>query len=64
MVEGEVSELMKHHGPFDPSDREWDAQARLEEAIKDYVEKTFGRRPADSTIRHHVGIALKKLAED
>jgi hypothetical protein len=64
MVEGKVSDLMKHHGPFDPSDQEWDAQARLEEAVKDYVKETFKREPADSTIRFHVGIALRKLAEN
>lgn len=37
-VKKEVFKLMDHHGWFDPSDPEWDTQARLEEELM----KKFG----------------------
>jgi hypothetical protein len=47
-----VSELMHHHGDFDSTDPEWNAQARLEEEISKLLEY---QHAAESTIRSKVG---------
>ena len=46
-------ELMEHHGDFTTIDPEWNAQARLEEKVKELFEKQ-GFYPAESTIRSNV----------
>ena len=52
----EFRRLMKHHGPLSPDDHEWDAQARIEEAIEKYFEKQLGpdAAPSESMIRKKV----------
>ena len=48
--------LMKHHGPLSSDDPEWNAQARIEEAIEKYFEKQLGpdAMPSKSMIRKNV----------
>ena len=36
---------MDHHGEFSPDDPEWNAQARLEEAIADFCQDKFKKAP-------------------
>ena len=56
MVDEEVSKLMDFHGPFSDDDPKWNAQARLEEAIRD----KFGlEAEAESTIRNMITEPLK-----
>jgi hypothetical protein len=55
-----VFELMDHHEEFLPGDREWDAQARLEEKISEKMNNDDG--PSESLVREHVSKYLKRLA--
>jgi hypothetical protein len=52
----EFRRLMKHHGPLSSDDPEWNAQARIEEAIEEYFEKQLGPDavPSKSMIRKNV----------
>jgi hypothetical protein len=63
MVDERVFNLMEHHGEFTASDLDWNAQARLETAIEDFIDEKFNVIPAESTIRVHVGKALKSWRE-
>jgi hypothetical protein len=54
----EVQELMDHHGEFRPDDPEWDAQARLTDAIR----AKFGEA-ADSTIEEYIKEPLTRWRE-
>jgi hypothetical protein len=63
MIDQRVFNLMEHHGEFTAGDLDWNAQARLETAIKDFIGETFKFIPADSTIRAHVVNALKSWRE-
>lgn len=47
----EMMRLMDHHGDFSSDDPEWDAQARLEEALKQYCQRQFGDEPSDGALR-------------
>jgi hypothetical protein len=60
MVDKEVFRLMDHNGEFIRGDLEWNAQARLEEAILGFCEKQFSKSPGENTIRTHVRKALKR----
>lgn len=51
VVKDEVFRLMDYNRDFGPDDPDWNAQARLEEALEDYCETEFGKRPAKSTIQ-------------
>ena len=51
MIEAKCYDLMDYHGPFMRSDEEWDCQARLETALRKFCDDTWGRVPADSTLR-------------
>jgi hypothetical protein len=65
LVENEVFRLMDEHGEFLPGDKEWDSQARLEEAIERFLETTYRRKsPSISTIRRHVRPALQRWKEE
>jgi hypothetical protein len=52
-AEAEARRLMEYHGAFSQEDPEWNAQARLEEAIEKYFEKQLGPDavPSKSMIR-------------
>lgn len=47
-------ELFDHHGDFDPSDGQWNAQARLEEALKQFCAEKCGQEPSDSSLRERL----------
>jgi hypothetical protein len=42
---------MDYHGDFVPADPTWNAQARLEEALKTYCQAQWGHEPSDATLR-------------
>jgi hypothetical protein len=48
MVDEEVFRLMNDNGEFSVDDPEWNAQARLEEAIGDFCENKFEKRPSET----------------
>jgi hypothetical protein len=50
-IKTEMTRLMDHHGDFDPADPEWNAQARLEEALKQYCQQQFSEAPSDGALR-------------
>jgi hypothetical protein len=58
LVRGELFRLMDCHDDFTPADRAWNCQARLEEALADFCEKKFGKRPAISTLRDRISPLL------
>jgi len=62
-IEGKVCEWMDYYGEFFTGDKDWNAQARLEEKIKEYCTTEFGREPTDSTLRDHLPAILKKWRE-
>jgi hypothetical protein len=47
----EMLRLMDHHGDFDPADSEWNAQARLEEALEQYCQDQSIEEPSDGALR-------------
>jgi hypothetical protein len=51
-----VFALMDHHGDFEPADLEWNAQARLEEAIREKL----GVECAESTLRKYVSLHARE----
>jgi hypothetical protein len=59
MVDQEVFRLMDENGEFIDGDPEWNRQARLEKAIRDYCEATFHILPGENTVRTHVRKALQ-----
>ena len=60
MVDAEIFRLMGHHSEFTPDDPEWNAQARLEEAIADFCQDKFKKTPGETQIREHVRLALER----
>jgi hypothetical protein len=60
MVEEEIFRLMNYHGEFSSDDPEWNAQARLEEAIADFCEDKFKKLPSETTIKEHVRQTLER----
>ena len=55
---------MKHHGPLSSDDPEWNAQARIEDAIEKYFEKQLGPDavPSKSMIRKKVSQWLAEMS--
>ena len=55
---------MKHRGPLSSDDPEWNAQARIEEAIEKYFEKQLGPDavPSKSMIRKKVSQWLAEMS--
>lgn len=62
-VEGEVFRLMDENGGFLAGDKEWNAQARLEEKIKDFCSTKFDYEPASSTIQERIKPMLIEWSE-
>jgi hypothetical protein len=60
MVEEEVFRLMNDNGEFSVDDPEWNAQARLEEAIGDFCENKFEKRPSETVIRDNIRKPLER----
>jgi hypothetical protein len=60
MVGEEVFRLMTDNGEFSADDPEWNAQARLEEAIAAFCAKKFKQRPSVTTIRRHIRGPLER----
>jgi hypothetical protein len=54
LVKEEAIRLMDYHGEFGPDSPEWNAQARLEEAIETFCDSKFKERPAKSTIQRRI----------
>ena len=50
-IEAKCYELMDYHDDFTPDDPDWDCQARLETALLDFCQQTWGREPGASTLR-------------
>jgi hypothetical protein len=63
MVDQRVFDLMEYHDEFTAGDLDWNAQARLERAIKDFIGERFKIILAESTIRAHVVKPLKSWRE-
>jgi hypothetical protein len=59
VAKAEIFRLMNYHGEFSADDPEWNAQVRLEEAIQKFCVSKFGVEPATSTLRGHLGEALR-----
>jgi hypothetical protein len=53
-VKDKVWERMDWHGEFSDDDREWNCQARLEEAIAAFIVNELGAEAEESTIRGRV----------
>jgi hypothetical protein len=51
LIETEMKRLMDHHGDFDASDPEWNAQARLEEALQVFCQRQWREEPSVATLR-------------
>ena len=60
MVDKEVFRLMDDNGEFSADDPDWNAQARLEEAIAAFCAKKFKQRPSVTTIRRHIREPLER----
>jgi hypothetical protein len=60
MADQEVHRLMDHHSEFSVDDPKWNARARLEEAVGDFCETTFGIRPSETALKVHVGKSLEQ----
>ena len=54
---------MDHHGGFVAGDKEWDCQARLEEAVMQFCKTKFGEEPARSTLQAPISSGLAKWRE-
>jgi hypothetical protein len=54
VILAEAERLMEYHSEFDASDPEWNAQARLEEALKSYSQKKWGREPSTAVLRERL----------
>jgi hypothetical protein len=51
LIRAEVFRLMDHHGDFTPEDTEWNCQARLEEAIADFITDRLSFPLSETRIR-------------
>jgi hypothetical protein len=60
MVREEVFRLMDYHGEFSDNDPEWNAQARLEEAIADFCENKLKRHVGGTAIRENIRESLER----
>jgi hypothetical protein len=54
VVKSEMLRLMDYHQDFGADSPEWNAQARLEEALRGFCEKRFKTRPVSSTIQKYI----------
>jgi hypothetical protein len=54
LIETEFLRLMDHHGDFDATDPEWNAQARLEDALNKYCQKHWQSEPGVTTLRERL----------
>jgi hypothetical protein len=50
-LKGETFRLMDHHDEFSVDDPEWNAQARLEDALLQFSETSWGRQPSVPSLR-------------
>jgi hypothetical protein len=50
----ELERLMDHHNEFSPDDPEWNAQARLVEALQKFCSDKFGIEPDKNTIEGRI----------
>lgn len=62
-IEAEALRLVLHHGEFSADDPEWNAQARLEEALLNFCAEEFKREPAIPTVRKRIQGWLKAWRE-
>jgi hypothetical protein len=54
VILSQAERLMGHHGEFDASDPEWNAKARLEEALKSFSQEKWGREPSTAVLRERL----------
>jgi hypothetical protein len=59
-VDAEVFRLMNEKGEFAADNPEWDAQARLEEAIGAFCENLTGKRPGETTLKDNIKEPLRR----
>jgi hypothetical protein len=59
-VDAEVFRLMDERLEFCADDPEWNAQARLEDAIGDFCEALTGRRPKETSLKNYVKAPLQQ----
>ena len=60
MVGEEVFRLMDDNSEFTVDDPEWNAQARLEEAIADFCQNKFKKHPGETTIKDNIREPLER----
>ena len=53
-MKNEMLRLMDENAEFGPDSPNWNAQARLEEALRTFCYSKFGKRPANSTLQAHL----------
>jgi predicted DNA-binding transcriptional regulator AlpA len=53
VVERETLRLMDYYGDFGADSPQWNVQARLEEALEEFCDSKFKKRPAKSTFQEH-----------
>lgn len=54
LIETEFIRLMDHHGDFDSGDVDWNAQARAEEALKEFCQQKWRKEPGTTQLREHI----------
>jgi hypothetical protein len=54
VVKSEMLRLMDYHQDFGADSPEWNARARLEEALRNFCAKKFKTTPVNSTIQSHI----------
>ena len=59
-IKSEAMRLMDYHGDFSADDKEWNKQARLEEALMNFCSKKYGQTPAISTLREKIPAWLEE----
>jgi hypothetical protein len=59
----ELERLMDHHNEFSPDDPEWNAQARLVEALQKFCSDKFGIEPDKNTIEGRIKEPLSQWRE-
>jgi hypothetical protein len=58
VIETEIFNLMNERGEFSDDNPKWNNKARLEEAVFDFIQRTWGENMSESRVRDYVNLAL------